>query len=131
MGCFSNYEEDDNNNENKQLVLYENNCSASASRLRRETSRCDVLWRMWTCDDKLSFLYLNIDKVVKNSTPAFSMRSRRVEVVDERENGRARETRVSPSRASVFSCTHYFQAPATLASLHLTNCAVSNRRDKV
>ena len=45
---------------------------------------------MWTYDDKLSFLYLNMDKVVKNSTPAFSMRSRRVEVVDERENGRAR-----------------------------------------
>ena len=45
---------------------------------------------MWRYDDKLSFLYLNIDKVVKNSTPAFSLRSRRVEVVDERENGRAR-----------------------------------------
>ena len=26
-----------------------------------------------------------------------------------------RETRVSPSRAPVFSCAHYFQAPATQA----------------
>ena len=32
----------------------------------------------------------------------------------ERENRRARETRVSP-RAPVFSCAHYFQAPATQA----------------
>ena len=37
--------------------------------LRRETSQCDVLWRTWTYDDKLPFLYLNMDKVVKNSTP--------------------------------------------------------------
>ena len=32
-------------------------------------------------------------------------------------NGRARETRVSPSRASVLSCTHQFLARATQASL--------------
>ena len=47
-----------------------------------------------------------------------SLRGRRLEVVGERENGRARETRVSrvsPSRAPVFSCAHYFQAPATQA----------------
>ena len=54
-----------------------------------------------------------------------SLRSRRLEVVGERQNGRARETRegwgsslsprVSPSRAPVFSCAHYFQAPATQA----------------
>ena len=41
-----------------------------------------------------------------------SLRSRRLEVAGERENGRARET---PSRAPVFSCAHYLQAPATQA----------------
>ena len=34
---------------------------------------------------------------------------RRLEVVGERENGRARGRHVSPSRAPVFSCAHYFQ----------------------
>ena len=42
-----------------------------------------------------------------------SLRSRRLEVVGERENGRTRG--VSPSRAPVFSCAHYFQAPTTQA----------------
>ena len=47
-----------------------------------------------------------------------SLRSRRLEVVGERENGRTRG--VSPSRAPVFSCAHYFQAPTTQArSIHL------------
>ena len=55
-----------------------------------------------------------------------SLRSRRLEVVGERENGRARgrhargdslSPRVSPSRARVFSCAHYFQASATQANL--------------
>ena len=48
-----------------------------------------------------------------------SLRSRRLEVVGERENGRARgrHARVSPSRTRVFSCAHYFQAPATQANL--------------
>ena len=32
-----------------------------------------------------------------------------------RERARARETRVSPSRAPVFSCAHQLQAPATQA----------------
>ena len=54
-----------------------------------------------------------------------SLRSRRLEVVGETENGRARgrhargdcslSLRVSPSRTPVFSCAHYFQAPATQA----------------
>ena len=47
------------------------------------------------------------------------LRSRRLEVVGERENRRATETRegcrVSPSRVPVFSRAHYFQGPATLA----------------
>ena len=58
----------------------QNNCSAHASRflvyisltstarLQLETSQCDVLWRTWTYDDKCSFLYLNVDKALKNST---------------------------------------------------------------
>ena len=44
-------------------------CSRLTAPLRRETSQCAVLWRTWTYDDKLSFLYLNMDKVVKNSSP--------------------------------------------------------------
>ena len=52
-----------------------------------------------------------------------SLRSRRLEVVGERENGCALgardgdtlSPRVSPSRAPVFSCAHYFQAPAAQA----------------
>ena len=58
----------------------QNNCSAHASRflvyisltstarLQLETSQCDVLWRTWTYDDKCSFLYLNVDKALRNST---------------------------------------------------------------
>ena len=41
----------------------------SITRLRLETSQCDVLRRTWTYDDKFSFLYLNMDKALKNSTP--------------------------------------------------------------
>ena len=41
----------------------------STALLRRETSQCDVLWRTWTYDNKFSFLYLNMDKALKNSTP--------------------------------------------------------------
>ena len=44
-----------------------------------------------------------------------SLRSRRLEVAGERENGRARGRHASPSRAPVFTCAHYFQAPATQA----------------
>ena len=48
------------------------------------------------------------------------LRSRRLEVMGERENGRARGSHargeVSPSRAPVFSCAHCFQAPATQVS---------------
>ena len=52
-------------------------------------------------------------------TDNHSLRSRRLEVLGERENGRARGRHersvvscVSPSRAPVFSCAHYFKAPA-------------------
>ena len=52
----------------------------------------------------------------------FSLRSRRLEVVGERENRRARgrHARVSPLGCLLlarqfFSCAHYFQAPATKA----------------
>jgi len=38
------------------------------ARLRREASLCDVSWRTWKYDDKFSFLYLNMDKAVKNLT---------------------------------------------------------------
>ena len=39
------------------------------ARLRRATSKCDVLWRTWTYNDEFSFLFLNLDKTLKNSTP--------------------------------------------------------------
>ena len=41
----------------------------STTRLPRETSQCEVLWRRWTWDDKFSLLSLNMDKALKNSTP--------------------------------------------------------------
>ena len=46
-----------------------------------------------------------------------SLRSRRLQVVGTRKNGRARITPcVSPSRAPVLSFARYFQAPATQAN---------------
>ena len=48
-----------------------------------------------------------------------SLRSRRLEVVGTRKNGRAR--RRHPSRASVLSFAHYFQAPATQAMIDPDN----------
>ena len=56
-----------------------------------------------------------------------SLRSRRLEEVGARKNGRARERhareflspRVSPPRAPVLSCVHYFQEPATQARYSL------------
>ena len=42
----------------------------STAQLRRETSLGDVLWRTWTYYDKFFLLYLNMDKALKNSTPA-------------------------------------------------------------
>ena len=54
--------------------------------------------------------------------PVYSLRSRRLEVVGERENGRARG-RHSPSRAPVFPCAHHFQAPATQATQFKTQDA--------
>ena len=41
----------------------------STARLRRKTSQCDFLWRTWTYVDEVSFLYLNMDKALDNSTP--------------------------------------------------------------
>ena len=52
------------------------------------------------------------EKIVKSPVSwiflTCSLRSRRLEVMGERENG----------SAPVFSCAHYFQAPATQATLH-------------
>ena len=53
-----------------------------------------------------------------------------LEVVGERENwpaGGRLSPRVSPSRAPVFSCAHYFQAPATQATKHLASVACSSK----
>ena len=60
---------------------------------------------------------LTLNLKLKFKTILISLRSRRLEVVGERENGRARERharkKVSRSLSRVFSCTHYFQAPAS------------------
>ena len=37
-------------------------------RLRRETPLFDVLWRTWTYGDEFSFLVLNVNKILQNST---------------------------------------------------------------
>ena len=31
--------------------------------------RGHVLWRTWTYDDEFAFLFLNLTKILKNSTP--------------------------------------------------------------
>ena len=41
----------------------------STARLRRETSQFAVLWRTWTYNDEFSFLFLNLNKILKNSAP--------------------------------------------------------------
>ena len=38
----------------------------STARLQRQTSQSDVLQRTWTYDEKFSFLYLHMDKALKN-----------------------------------------------------------------
>ena len=50
--------------------------------------------------------------VIASIYNVLSLRSRRLEVVGARKNGCLH---VSPSRALVLSCAHYFQAPATQA----------------
>ena len=59
-----------------------------------------------------------------------SLRSRCLEVVGTRKNGRARKRHACLPRAPVFSFTHYFQAPATQAtlrcSLHIYSCLLSS-----
>ena len=41
----------------------------STARPRRKTSQSDIIWRMWTYDDKFSFLYFSMAKSLQNSTP--------------------------------------------------------------
>ena len=48
-----------------------------------------------------------------------SLRSRRLEVVGERENGRARGRCAKGEGVPVFSCAHYFQVPATQARIKI------------
>ena len=59
-----------------------------------------------------------------SSQVSVSLRSRRLEVVGTRKNGRARGRHArgegAPSRAPVLSFPHYFQAPATQAKCPLT-----------
>ena len=45
----------------------------STARLRRETSYFDVLWRTWTYDDEFSFVFFNLNIILKNLTPEKSL----------------------------------------------------------
>ena len=51
----------------------------STARIRRETSQFAVLWRTWTYDDEFSFLFLNLNKILKlqlqEKSPAFDILS--------------------------------------------------------
>ena len=59
--------------------------------------------------------------LVLHYLPIPSLRSRRLEVVGERENGPAQGR-----HAPVFSCFHYFQAPATQANRFLASAGAPN-----
>ena len=77
---ISNYDDDPNNNFKKQLVLWEKNSSARLSlflvhffdihwmTLRWNPLIWIVFCRTLTHNDKFFFLFLNLDKVLKNST---------------------------------------------------------------
>ena len=71
---------------------------------------------------------------ISSNTNNNSLRSRRLEVAGERENGRARGRHATPSRVPVFSWAHYFQAPATQAKTTIKQhakmeCCFARRRD--
>ena len=83
LESLSNYDDDDNvkKEKEKKTIGFIRKTTAlhvhhawyisltSTARLRRETSQCEVLWRTWTYEDKFSFLYWNMGKVLENSTP--------------------------------------------------------------
>ena len=62
----------------------------------------------------LTAQHAHYPRILHNSKNKNSLRSRRLEVAGERENGRAR------GRHAIFSCAHYFQAPATQARIKST-----------
>ena len=66
---------------------------------------------------------------LKLKTILLSLRSRRLEVVRARKNGRARGRHacLSLARYWVLSCSHYFQAPATLVSFAAVIRVVTQR----
>ena len=51
----------------------------STARIRREISQFAVLWKTWTYDDEFSFLFLNLNKILKfqlqEKSPAFDILS--------------------------------------------------------
>ena len=82
LGTLSNDHHDEDNNSVKKTIVFMCKTTAlhvhhafqyisltSTARLRREASLCDVSWGTWKYDDKFSFLYLNMDKALKNLTP--------------------------------------------------------------
>ena len=84
LGSLSNYDDDhsDDFKKNKQTIVLMMKTTAlhvhhaysyisltSTARLRRETSQSAVLRWAWTYDDEFSFLFLNLNKILKNSNP--------------------------------------------------------------
>ena len=80
VGTLSNDDDDNNNNVKKQLVLWAKQQLCTCITLfstflwrplhdyDMKPPECDVLWRTWTYDDRLSLLYFNMDNALKNST---------------------------------------------------------------
>ena len=80
IGSLSNYDDDHNDDFKKTIglmiqakALHVNHAFqyislTSTARLRRETPLFDVLWRTWTYDEDFSFLSLNLNKILQNST---------------------------------------------------------------
>ena len=81
LGSLSKYDDDHNDDFKTTIALMIKTTAlhvhhsflyislTSTARLRRETSLFDVLWRTWTYDDEFSNLFLNLNKILKNSTP--------------------------------------------------------------
>ena len=80
IGSLSNYDDNHNDDFKKTIglmiqtkALHVNHAFqyislTSTARLRRETPLFDVLWRTWTYDEDFSFLSLNLNKILQNST---------------------------------------------------------------
>ena len=97
-------------------------CPREMTSLSLETSGSVAKCRLFSRALDWELLYIIYGSLLDHCIVRPSLRSKCLEVVGERENGRVRGRHargVSPSRAPVFSCAHYFQAPATQAKSDL------------